>query len=263
MSPLAPALLLTALALTTPNVFAHSAPQTGEVLATVNGEPISALALNNVVEQINNSGETAVPENVLNELINLEVLTQAAEKIDLDEQPAVAAAVQLQYNQTMANAYLAKISSEFSFSEAELKAEYDVQITNIESAEYQTSHILVDEQQMADEIILKLNAGGDFAELAGQYSTDPSADSGGDLGWIQSTTLPPEFIAVVRELAVGDFSKTAVETEYGFHIIKLTDKRSSDLPDFKSVEKALMDLLARKALAEHLDKLRAEADIEQ
>ena len=102
-----------------------------------------------------------------------------------------------------------------------------------------------------------------FADLAKVYSTDPSAQSGGDLGWIQGSALPPEFIEVVSKLAIGDFSKTAVETEYGFHIIQLNDKREAGLPDIKSVEKGLMDLLARKALAKHLEDLRAEAVIEQ
>lgn len=263
MSPLAPALLLTALVLTVPFKSAHAAPLEEGVLATVNGNPITSSTVNNVADQITGSGETAVPENILNELINLEVLSQAAEKINLDKVPAVAAAVRLQYTQTMANAYLARISSELNFSEEELRAEYDTQTANIERAEYQTSHILVDNQETADDVIKALSEGKDFAAMAKLYSTDPSGQSGGDLGWVQSSTLPPEFINVIDELTVGEFSKTAVATEYGFHIIKLTDKREAGLPDFKSVEKGIMDLLARKALAKHLEDLRAAAVIEQ
>lgn len=263
MSPLAPALLLTALVLTVPFKSAHAAPLEEGVLATVNGNPITSSTVNNVADQITGSGETAVPENILNELINLEVLSQAAEKINLDKVPAVAAAVRLQYTQTMANAYLARISSELNFSEEELRAEYDTQTANIERAEYQTSHILVDNQETADDVIKALSEGKDFAAMAKLYSTDPSGQSGGDLGWVQSSTLPPEFINVIDELTVGEFSKTAVDTEYGFHIIKLTDKREAGLPDFKSVEKGIMDLLARKALAKHLEDLRAAAVIEQ
>lgn len=263
MSPLAPALLLTTLALTAPLKATHAAPLEEGVLATVNGNPISAISVTNVADQITDSGEKAVPENILNELINLEVLAQAAEKIDLDKVPAVAAAVQLQYTQTMANAYLARISSELNFSEDELRAEYDAQTANIERAEYHTSHILVGNQETADDVIQRLSDGQDFEAIAKLYSTDPSGQSGGDLGWVQSSTLPPEFIDVIDALAVGDFSKTAVSTEYGLHIIKLNDKREAGLPDFKSVEKGIMDLLARKALAQHLEDLRAAADIEQ
>jgi peptidyl-prolyl cis-trans isomerase C len=265
MSPLAPAFLLTALALalTAPYTSTQAAPLEEGVLATVNGNPITTIAVNNVADQITTSGETAAQENILNELINLEVLTQAAEKIDLDKVPAVAAAIQLQYTQTMANAYLARISSELSFSDAEVRAEYEAQTANVDRSEYQTSHILVGNQDTANDVIKDLSAGKEFEAMAKLYSTDPSGQSGGDLGWIQGSSLPPEFIEVVADLTVGDFSKTAVKTEYGFHIIKLNDKREASLPDLKSVEKGLMDLLVRKALAKHLEDLRAEAEIEQ
>jgi peptidyl-prolyl cis-trans isomerase C len=263
MSPLAPAILLTALALTTPHTSTYAAPLEEGVLATVNGNPITTTAVNNVADQITSSGETAVPENILNELINLEVLTQAAERIDLDKVPSVAAAIQLQYTQTMANAYLARISSKLSFSDADIRAEYEAQTAIADHSEYHTSHILVDNENAANGVIKDLSAGLAFEDLAKLYSTDPSSQAGGDLGWIQGSALPPEFIEVVTKLTVGDFSKTAVKTEYGFHIIQLNDKREAGLPDFKSVEKGLMDLLARKALAKHLEDLRREALIEQ
>jgi peptidyl-prolyl cis-trans isomerase C len=258
MSPLAPTFLLAALALAAPYTSTHAAPLEEGVSAMVNGNRITTIAVNNVADQIAASGETAIPENILNE-----VLTQAAEKIDLDKVPAVAAAVQLQYTQTMANAYLARISSELSFSDAELRAEYEVQTANVDRSEYQTSHILVGNQDTSNDVIKDLSEGKEFEAMAKLYSTDPSGQSGGDLGWAQASSLPPEFIDVIANLAVGDFSKTAVRTEYGYHIIRLNDKREASLPDFKSVEKGLMDLLIRKALAMHLENLRAESEIKQ
>jgi len=263
MSSLASVFLLTALAVTVPLTIAHAAPLEADVLATVNGKPISAITVNNVAEQITASGETAVPEKILSELINLELLMQAAEKIDLDKVPEVAAAIQLQYTQTLANAYLARVSSELTFTDAQLREEYDVQTSKVDGAEYQASHILVDTQDTANEVIENLTAGKEFVAMAKQYSTDPSGQSGGDLGWIQSASLPPEFVEVVANLSVGEFSKTAVKTEYGFHIILLSDKREASLPDFKSVEQGLKDLLSRKALSTHLEELRAEAEIER
>lgn len=263
MSPLAPNLLLFAFATITPMISVHASPLEQEVLATVNGEPITTIAVDNVADQITSSGDTAVPENILNELINLEVLTQAAEKINLNEIPSVATAIQLQYNQTMANAYLASISSEFSFSEAEIRAEYEAQTANVDRSEYLTSHIIVENQETANEVIGKLTDGQAFTAMAKLHSNDPSGQSGGDLGWVQGSSLAPEFIDVLNKLRIGEFSKTAVQTEYGFHIIQLNDKRETTLPDLKSVEKGLKDLLTRKALAEHLEDLRAAADIKQ
>jgi peptidyl-prolyl cis-trans isomerase C len=263
MSPLAPAFLLSALALSVPYTSSQAATLEKGVVATVNGNPITEIAVNNVADQIRSQGENAVPDNILNELINLEVLTQAAEKIKLNKVPEVAAAIQLQYNQTMANAYLARISSELSFSEEEVRAEYDVQTALVDHSEYLTSHILVASERAARKVVQDLNSGIDFADLAKLSSTDPSAESGGDLGWVQGTALPPEFVEVVSNLEVGEYSKTSIRTEFGFHILKLNDKREAGLPDFKSVEQGLVDLLTRKALAQHLEDLRSWAEIEQ
>ena len=263
MSPLAPVLLMSSLVIAAPLNSARAADLKEGVLATVNGNSISSISVKSVVDQINASGENANPETVLNELINLEVLTQAAKKIKLDEQASVAAAIQLQYNQTMANAYLANVSSKFSFTEADLRAEYAVQSANAGRADYKVSHILVDTQAEAEKVISQLISGEDFEAMAKIYSQDPSSETGGDLGWMQGSALPPEFVDTTTNLNIGDFAKTAVKTEYGFHIIKLTDRRMADLPEFETVEQGLRDLLARKALAEHLDELREAADIKQ
>jgi len=259
----APALLLSALFVFSPAALAQASDSElpEGVLASVNGRPIPSLSVENVAQQITASGQEADPERILDELINLEVLTQAAEALDLDKLPEISAALQLQYTQTMANAYLASKGAEMSFSEAELKAEYAAQSEAVDRAEYRASHILLETEEMATEVLAKLAEGKNFDAAAKLYSTDPAGDNGGDLGWFQSSTMVPEFSAAVETMAIGDVSQMPVKTEFGYHIIKLLDKRNAALPDFASVKAGLTNLAVRKALAMHVDELRSAAQI--
>lgn len=259
----AQALLLSALVVMSP---AASAQATDNklpegVLASINGRPIPSLSVDNVAQQITASGQEADPERILDELINLEVLTQAAEELDLDKLPEISAALQLQYTQTMANAYLASKGAEMSFSEEELRAEYASQSESVDRAEYRASHILLDTEEMAAEVMEKLAEGKKFDALAKLYSVDPAGDNGGDLGWFQSSTMVPEFSAAVATMEIGDVSEAPVKSEFGYHIIRMLDKRNAALPDFDSVKSGLTNLAVRKALANHVDELRSAAQI--
>ena len=256
-------LLLPALLITNPATLAQST--SGElpegILASINGRPIPSLSVDNVAQQITASGQEADPERILDELINLEILTQAAEALDLDKLPEISAALQLQYTQTMANAYLASKSAEMTFSEEELKAEYAAQSEAVDTAEFRASHILLETAEMAEEVLAKLAEGKQFSALAKLYSIDSPGENGGDLGWFQSSTMVPEFSEAVAAMAVGDVSKSPVKSEFGYHIIKLVDKRNAALPDFDSVKAGLTNLAVRKALADHVEELRAAAKI--
>jgi len=236
------AILLPVLGLLFPLSAASAAELEKGVLASVNGNPITQGAVATVADQLSSAGQAPDFDSILDELINMEVLTHAAEEIELDSLPDVADAIRIQYTQTMANAYLARISSELTFTDDDLRAEYDLQSASVERADVAKDK--------------------DFALLADLYSIDPTGQNGGELGWMQSSTLPPEFVEVVASLNQGDVADAAVETEYGFHIIKLTDKRETALPEFEAVKDGLADLVKRKALALHLENLRAKSTIQ-
>ena len=233
-----------------------------DVLAIVNGRPIPRMAVESVAAQIVESGQEADQERIIDELINLEVLTQAAEALSLDKNPEIAAALQLQYTQTLANAYLAQKSAEMSFSEEELRAEYDAQTASVDRAEYRASHILLDSLERANEMIAELKDGKLFDALAKINSIDPGGENGGDLGWFQSAAMVPEFSAALEKMEVGDTSEVPVESEFGFHVIKLVDKRDASLPDFDAVKSGLTNLAVRRALAAHVEELRQAAEIQ-
>ena len=261
---LAPALAIYLSTVISPVAMAQTddASSTDGVVAMVNGRPIQQISLDNVARQISADGQQADPWQILEELINLEVLTQAAEELDLDKDPEISATLKLQYTQTMANAYLASKSAEMSFTDEQLRDLYDTQSASADRAEYRASHILLETQEAAAAVLAELAEGKSFTDAAAEYSIDPSSESGGDLGWFVSASMAPQFAEAVASMEVGDISEASVETEFGYHIINLVDKREAALPDFNSVKSRLTNLAVRQALAEHVEELKAAADIE-
>ena len=232
-------------------------------LAMVNNRPIFASTVEGVALQLAGNGEPADLAQILDELINLELLTQRAEAQKLDKQPEVSAALQLQYTQTMANAYLAQKGAEITFSDEQLREEYAIQSASVKRSEFRASHILLETEQDAQNVLAELAAGQNFVSLAKTHSVDPTNENGGDIGWVQTPALPAKFAEEISTMEVGDISKAPVKTEYGYHIIELTDKRNTALPDFESVKDDLTNLAVRKALAAHVEELRSAATIDR
>ena len=231
------------------------------VLAIVNGHPILQITVASVEQQIKDNGEQADPASILEELINLEVLTQAAEELELDKEPEISAALQLQYTQTMANAYLARKGAEMTFSDDELQAEYAAQSSNVDRGEFRASHILAETLEQARQAIAQLQAGRTFSEVAREYSIDANGESGGDLGWFVGASMEPEFAEAIAQMEIGEISEKPVKTAFGYHVLNLVDKRDAALPRFETVRSGLTSLAVRRALSEHVEALKADADI--
>jgi len=233
------------------------------IAAVVNGKPIYTLAAQRVAQQIKAQGQQADLNRIVEELINLEILTQAAEKLELNKELEVATALQLQYTQTMANAYLGAYSTDHVITEEQMRAEYDKQIAAMNSVEYKASHILMESEDIAIEVTAKINAGSEFADMAKEHSTGPTGPNGGDLGWFQPENMVPEFSAAVSQMEVGSVTAAPVQTQFGWHIIQLADKREAAKPDYSEPVKAgIRNTLIRDSLAAHVDKLRQEATVE-
>lgn len=232
------------------------------VSAIVNGQPIATELINNVENQLTSNDLSTNRDEILLELINLEVLTQRAEAQKFDSEPNVAAKLRLQYAQTMANAYLESLSEEIVVTDAEIRSEYDEQIQLLNRPEYRASHILVDTEAEGVSAIAALDAGGDFAQLATELSTGPSASQGGDLGWFDDDTMMAEFTAAVAELDINEYTKTPVKTQFGWHVIQLFDKRSGAVPEFDTVKNGIRNLMIQDLLQERIAELREQSDIQ-
>lgn len=149
-------------------------------------------------------------------------------------------------------------------TQAELKAAYEQKKKMMGMAkEYNISHILVKDQKTADEVLKKLVAGDDFAKLAKEYSQDPgSKNNGGSLGWSTGENFVPEFTNAAKALKKGEYTKTAVKSSFGFHIIKMVDIRNKQMPSFDSEKAALSDQIYRQKMQAVFDGIKTKHKVE-
>ena len=133
---------------------------------------------------------------------------------------------------------------------------------NPPTTEQRASHILLETEEEAREVITKLNDGADFAELAKESSTGPSAPKGGDLGYFSAGQMVPEFSAATDKLQPGEYTKAPTQTQFGWHVIKVEDRREVTQPAFAELENQLREELAREAVEAIMGDLRAAANVE-
>jgi len=233
------------------------------ILATINGETITELQRDTHADQFAARGQQASDEEVLDELISLELMRQEAIKQGLDKSPRMEAEMKIMRARVLANTLLNDFTESVDTSDEALRAEYDKQIAAANVSEYKASHILLEDEAKAKEIIAELDGGADFAEAAKKYSTGPSGESGGSLGWFDQGAMVPEFSAATAELEVGKYTAEPVKTQFGYHIIKLTDKRAKEPQPFESVKEQVRGMIMRDSIAEFVDGLHAGATIEK
>ncbi len=149
-------------------------------------------------------------------------------------------------------------------SDDKLKAEYDNYVKNFPKIEeVKAAHILVKDEKTAKDIIKKLDNGADFAELAKENSTDGSADNGGELGYFAENEVVPVFAKAAFAAKVGTYVKNPVKSEFGYHIIRVEDKRMRPPAPFDSVKPFIKQELARKELQTMLNEWKSAANIER
>ena len=151
-----------------------------------------------------------------------------------------------------------------ALTEEALKRRYDALIADEKSStEVHARHILVKTKEEANDIIEQLQNGASFEATAKEKSTGPSATSGGDLGFFGKGQMVPEFEKAAFSLRKGKFTDTPVKTQFGWHIIKLEDRRKSEPPSFESIKEKLQTEISQETGAEYVSGLRKEAKIER
>ena len=240
----------------------EKANNTEENIALVNGQPISKTDLQNALNKRAAEGKAATPNEVLQELVNLEILRQEAVKQGLQKDPLVKAEIKRQTTAVLANELIRSQFKDLKLTEDQLQNEYKEQIAKIPDMEYKARHILLKTEDEAKEVIKQLQQGADFAALAKEKSTGPSGKNGGDLGWFQPQTMVPEFAKAVKTMEKGQFSQQPVKTQFGYHIIKLEDTRTIPAPSFDSVKEKIKAIVINKMLKSYLGEISKGAKIE-
>lgn len=195
-------------------------------------------------------------------VVDFRLAGKAGRSEGLDQDDEVKARIAAAEDRVIRDAYLERTVEARVTDDAVRQAYAKYLEDNPPKIEQRASHILLETEEEAREVIAKLNDGADFAELAKESSTGPSAPQGGDLGYFTAGQMVPEFAAAADKLQPGDYTKEPTQTQFGWHVIKVVDRREVTQPAFAEMKSQLRDDMARDAVEAILADLRAAAEIE-
>ena len=233
------------------------------VVATVNGEPITLgemiATTESLPDQYRNLPDDVLFDAILNQLIQQTALSQALE----DPEPKrIPLSLKNERRLLRAGAEIERIAKN-AVNDEDIRKAYEERYAKAEpSKEYNASHILVKTKDEAEEIIKELKDGADFAELAKEKSTGPSGPNGGELGWFGPGMMVKPFEDAVIALEPGQISEP-VQTQFGWHVIKLNDTRLKDAPKLEDVQEELRKELERAAVEKAIKEIADKADVEK
>jgi peptidyl-prolyl cis-trans isomerase C len=236
-----------------------------KVLAKVNGAEITDEDVKIASEDMGAALAQVPPLEqeayVLEFLIDMKIAAQQAEAEKLASGPEFARRLAYQRDKALMNGLYEKIGRDAS-TDAELRRVYD-EVAGQQKAEMEAKarHILVASEEEAKGVLRRLKAGEDFAKVADEVSKDPGS-KGGDLGWFTADRMVPEFSTATFKLEKGQISDP-VKSQFGWHVIKLEDKRSKAFPAFEAVKEQVKAYVAQKAQDDRMMKLRDGAKIEK
>ena len=235
------------------------------LLAVVNGKEIRWAEIEKsaqgLPEDVRSQLETVFPA-LLQRLIDVELLVWAAREGGLAEDAEVRRLVADYEDRVLSDTLIRRQISD-RVTEDMLRARYDIHIANQAArTEVWARHILLDSEALARKTIGELDAGADFADLARVRSLGPTAERGGDLDYFTRDNMIPEFAAAAFALEVGRYSPDPVQTEFGWHVIKVEDRRVEGTASFEEMHDDLRESAIRELLDELLLDLRGRAEIE-
>jgi len=199
---------------------------------------------------------------VLDQFVNSKLAAAEAYKAGLDTDAEVIKRLQEAQDQIIQDVYLNR-KVEAATNDAAIDAVYQEMITTIKPEEERKArHILLKTEDEAKAAIAKLKEGKDFAALATELSTDPGQKDGGDLGFFKKDQMVPEFADVAFGLEVGQYTETPVKSQFGYHVIKVEDKRTSKPPSKEEMAPQLKKQIADKVLKETFDVLREKEKVQ-
>jgi peptidyl-prolyl cis-trans isomerase C len=251
-----------------PDVVAAAEPTRNpdEVVARVGEETVIerelAIVRDVLQEQLASLPPAQQRSVLVDTVVSMKLLAMAGREAGLEDSPDYKIRRDFMEMQALRNAYVDQAITE-AITEADLQAAYKSMVTDQHKPqeEVRARHILVDSKEVAEKVVADLEAGGSFEELAKQ-SKDPSGQNGGDLGYFSKGQMVPEFENAVFALEPGAFTKEPVQSQFGWHVIKLEEKRMSEPPPLAEVEEQLRSYLQRQKFDTLLTELRAKYPVE-
>ncbi|MCC9620847.1 peptidylprolyl isomerase [Thalassospira sp. MA62] len=242
-----------------------AAPADDPVLATVNGEDILESEIRATQQGLPQQYQQYPFDMIKPRLLEIEIdqrlLMKAGEEAGLEDDAEVQEMLQDLKDRIIADTYRDRALEDAVTDEA-IQAKYDEFIeTNEPEDEIHARHILLENEEDAKAVIAELDDGADFAELAEEKSTGPSGPNGGDLGYFARGAMVPEFSEAAFALEPGAYSKEPVQTQFGWHVIKVEDVKEGEQPTLEEVRPQLVAQLQKEAYDALVADLRDDADI--
>jgi peptidyl-prolyl cis-trans isomerase C len=241
-----------------------ASPET--VVATVNGEQVTEADLEIAMADLDQQFSQLPAEQrraaALSAIIEIKLLSTAAEEEGIADSDEFERRMEFLRERALHSAYIdQQISGQIT--EEQLRARYEEEVGKLPaSEEVHARHILVETEEEAKAIIKQLDEGGDFEAIAKEKSTDGAAAQGGDLGYFGPGQMVPEFEQAAFAMEPGSHSAEPVKTQFGFHVIKVEDKRAKAPPAFEQVSEQFRSLILRENYVSTVSDLREAAEIE-
>lgn len=237
------------------------------VVAVVDGKEITRVDVYRFIQtmpaQMQQLPASAIYPMAMEQVINTRIVQNKADSADITDSEEFKHEMDIAKQQIARNIYLQK-EVDSKISEGKIKKAYDEYVKKIPAVEERrASHILVETEDKAKEVIEKLNAGEKFEDLAKSLSVGPSAPNGGDLGYFAKTDMVPEFSNVAFGMSEGDVVDAPVKTQFGWHVIKLVDVRERAKPTLEQMKPMIQAELRREVLDELLSEWREDVKVEK
>ncbi len=236
-----------------------------KVLATIAGKPITVADVDQISADLDPQF-ARLPDDqrrlaALAAIIDIKSLAAKAAAAKLDQTPEFKARVAFLKDRALHNDYF-KQQIVDKISDADIRARYDKEMAAMPPQnEVHARHILVKTKEEAEAIIKQLDGGASFEDVAKEKSTDGSAAQGGDLGYFGAGQMVPEFEKAANELEIGKYSKVPLQTQFGFHVIKLEDKRVQQPPAFEQVKEQVKSIIVRERYIDLVKKDRGDLKV--
>ena len=235
-------------------------------IAIVNGKAVPKARLDALTQQVAKAGRPVTPEmqgQLREEVIAREVFMQEAEKQGLSASDDFKTQMELARQTILIRSLFADYQQKNKVTDAELKAEYDKFAAANGGKEYKARHILVEKEADAKAIIASIKKGGKFEDIAKKQSKDPgSGANGGDLDWANPSSYVAEFTEAMLKLTKGQMTENPVKTQFGFHIIRVDDIRTAQLPAFEELKPQISQQIEQQRLGAYQQGLREKAKVE-
>ncbi len=234
-------------------------------IAIVNGKAVPTSRVEALKQQVARSGRPITPEvegQIKEEVIAREIFMQEAQKRGLDATEEYKSQIELARQTILIRELFNEFQKTSAVTDADVQAEYDKFVAANGGKEYRARHILVETKEQAEAILASLKKSGKFEEIAKKQSKDPgSGANGGDLDWAAPGNYVKEFSDAMVALNKGQVSGP-VQSQFGFHIIRLDDVREAQLPALADVKPQIVQQMTQQRMAAFQQELRAKAKVE-